>query len=99
MKAVFPQVYVIDVPSYGSSLGNSLVIATKQPTRLDNFKVNTAQLPHPLLRLVAERALNSRVWELQHRDIVFTDDKAPVEQVIHGLILKYLLGGKNSPGN
>jgi predicted membrane-bound spermidine synthase len=93
MKAVFPHVYVIDVPSYGSSLGNSLVIATKQSTRIDNFATNTAQLHHPLLRLVAERALGSRIWELERTDIVFTDDKAPVEQVIHGLILKYILGG------
>ena len=93
MKAVFPHVYVIDVPSYGSSLGNSLVIATKQPTRIDNFATNTAQLHHPLLRLVAARALGSRIWELERTDIVFTDDKAPVEQVIHGLILKYILGG------
>lgn len=93
MKSVFPDVYVIDVPSYGSSLGNSLVIATKQPTQIDNFAFNTAQLQHPLLRLVADRARSSQIWELQRTDLVFTDDKAPVEQVIHQLILKYILGG------
>ncbi|MEM7347675.1 MAG: fused MFS/spermidine synthase [Chloroflexota bacterium] len=95
MKTVFPNVYVVDVPSYGSSLGNSLVVATKQPTRLENFATNTAQLQHPLLRVVADRSLNSRIWEL-HPDpdaLVFTDDKAPVERVIHQLIARYLLGG------
>ena len=95
MKSVFPNVYVQDVPDYGSSLGNSLVIATKQPTRLDNFAFNLTQLQHPLLRLMAERSLSARVWEFQPapNSLVFTDDKAPVEQVIHRLILRYLLGG------
>jgi predicted membrane-bound spermidine synthase len=95
MKAVFPNVYVLDVPDYGSSLGNSLVIATKQPTQLDNFAENAGQLRHPLLRLVASRALSARMGEFQPPAdaIVFTDDKAPVEQVIHNLILRYMLGG------
>ena len=94
---VFPNVYVLDVPSYGSSLGNSLVIATKQPTRIENFVTNVTQLRHVLLRTVANRALSAeaRVWELRPGDtsLVFTDDKAPVEQVIHRLILRYLTGG------
>lgn len=93
MNSVFPSVYVLDVPDYGSSLGNSLVIATKQPTRLENFILNTNQLRHPQLRLVAERAMRSRMWTFESKGIVFTDDKAPVEQVIHQLILRYMLGG------
>lgn len=95
MATVFPNVYVLDVPDYGSSLGNSLVVATKQPTRLDNFTLNAAQLQHPLLRVVANRALNSRIWELPPNNSarIFTDDKAPVEQVIHRLIIRYILGG------
>lgn len=93
MKTVFPNVYVIDVPSYGSSLGNSLVVATKQPTQLDNFTQNVSQLKHPQLRRVAGRALNSGIWELESEGLVFTDDKAPVEQVIHQLIVRYMLGG------
>jgi spermidine synthase len=93
MRAVFPNVYVLDIPDYGSSLGNSLVIATKQPTKIDNFALNAAQLQHPLLRVVAERSLHSRMWELSPGPVVFTDDKAPVEQVIHRLIFRYLLGG------
>ncbi|RMF04155.1 MAG: spermine synthase [Chloroflexi bacterium] len=93
MKSVFPNVYVIDVPSFGSSLGNSLVVATKQPTKIDNFFANSVLLQHPLLQRVADRAINSRVWELEAGGIVFTDDKAPVEQVIHRLILRYMMGG------
>lgn len=93
MGSVFPSVYVIDVPSYGSSLGNSLVVATKQPTRLDNFFANAALLPHPQLQRVANRAITAGVRELPPGDMVFTDDKAPVEQVIHRLIVRYMLGG------
>lgn len=97
MGRVFPNVYVLDVPSYGSSLGNSLVIATKQPTDFSNFANNANQLEHPLLRLVAARSLSPEayLWELHPQDasLIFTDDKAPVEQVIHRLILRYLTGG------
>ncbi|HRV91892.1 MAG TPA: fused MFS/spermidine synthase [Anaerolineae bacterium] len=93
MKSVFPNVYVIDAPDYGSTLGNSLVVATKQPTRLDNFLANVLQLQHPLLRTVAARAYNSNIWELESNGVVFTDDKAPVEQIIHRLIIRYMLGG------
>ncbi len=93
MQAVFPTVYVLDIPGYGSNLGNSLVIATKQPTRLENFAANADQLQHPLLRVVADRARHSRMWALPPGEAAFTDDKAPVEQVIHTLILRYMLGG------
>jgi hypothetical protein len=93
MRTVFPNVYVMDMPDYGSSLGNSLVIATKQPTQIDNFAQNVSQLQQPLLRVVADRSLQTRLWELSPGDLVFTDDKAPVEQVIHSLIFRYLLGG------
>jgi hypothetical protein len=98
MRSVFPNVYVLDVPSYGGTLGNSLVIATKQPTRIDNYLVNTANIQQPLLRLVIDRTLTSpdaRIWELQPNEdtLIFTDDKAPVEQVIHRLIVRYLSGG------
>jgi hypothetical protein len=97
MRSVFPNVYVLDVPSYGGTLGNSLVIATKQPTRIDNYLVNTANIQQPLLRLVIDRTLTSpdaRIWELQPKadSLIFTDDKAPVEQVIHRLIVRYLSG-------
>jgi predicted membrane-bound spermidine synthase len=95
MKTVFPNVYVLDAPDYGSSLGNSLVIATKQPTRLENFAENVAQLEQPLLRVVADRSFSTRLWELQPPadTLVLTDDKAPIEQVIHNLIVRYMLGG------
>jgi spermidine synthase len=93
MRSVFPDVYVMDVPSYGSALGNSLVVATKQPTQLENFAANAVLLQQPHLQRVVDRAMAAGVWELEATDVVFTDDKAPVEQVIHQLIVRYMFGG------
>jgi predicted membrane-bound spermidine synthase len=92
MKAVFPNVYVIDVPDEGSTLGNSLVVATVQPTRLKNFAANTAMLRNPLLKVTAQNSLGY-IREYTATGPVFTDDRAPVEQVIHGLILRYVVSG------
>ncbi len=93
MAAVFPNVYVFDAPDYGSPLGNSLVIATKQPTRPENFAVNVQYLQQPLLQIVVDRSLHdAHIRPLIPGNLVFTDDKAPVEQVIHRLILRYLTG-------
>lgn len=95
MATVFPNIYVLDVPDYGSTLGNSLVIATKQPTQIDNFAFNVTKLQDPHLRIVANRSLGTHIWAFHpaEDELIFTDDKAPVEQVIHGLIARYLLGG------
>ena len=91
--SVFPNVYVIDAPDYGSELGNSLVVATRQPTRPDNLAANLKLIEHPLLREVATAALPTlRPCAGQEESLVFTDDRAPVEQVIHGLIVRYVLG-------
>ncbi len=112
MKTVFPHVYVIDAPDFGSDFGNSLVVGTKQPSRLNNFADNAFLMENNLLRNVADRSLNSRIWEITCAPETpftpginalpaalppacptpFTDDKAPVEQLLHGLILRYLTG-------
>ena len=93
MRAVFPSVYVINEPLYGHDLGNALVVATVQPTRASNFAANLPALAgHPLLDEVARRTL-PHIAEAPTAGPVFTDDRAPVEQVMHGLILRYALGG------
>ena len=68
MKAVFPSVYVLDEPGYGGFTGNSLVIATLQPTRAANLAANALYLEHPLLKEVVERALTARLWEVRCAD-------------------------------
>ena len=112
MKTVFPSVYVMDEPGYGGFTGNSLVIATLEPTRAANLAANARLLQNPLLQDVAARSLSARLWEVRCTGDAawapaspaattvpvaacvapFTDDQAPVEQLVHALILRYVLG-------
>jgi spermidine synthase len=96
LKAEFPNVYLVDMGDAGYDIINVLVVATKQPTRVENLAENaelmTSDLPATghFLQPVLDEALG-RVVEFTGSSVVFTDDKAPVEQVVHGLILSYLL--------
>ena len=112
MQAVFPGVYVLDEPALGQFTGNSLVVATMQPTLASNLAANAGLMTNPLLQAVADRSLAARLWEVRCTGGVgwqpasssttgvpvdgcvapFTDDRAPVEQVVHRLILRYVLG-------
>ncbi len=94
MGQVFPAVYVVDESTEEWSLGNSLVVATMQPTTLDDFQRNVATLDpasQPLLVEMASRAARTaRPADLS--GTVLTDDKAPIEQIVHGIMLRYFVG-------
>lgn len=90
MKAVFPNVYTIDVPDPAI---NTIVVGTKQPTQLQNFAANLPNLGSGPLRLVAQEAL-PRLAEVTSSPVVFTDDRAPVEQVIDQILLGYIRNGR-----
>jgi len=91
MKAVFPNVYVIDLPAPQI---NSIVVGTNQPTALANFAASASAVTDPTLRQVAATALNAgRVREVTASPTVFTDDWAPVEKVIDEIILGYARSG------
>ena len=63
MQQVFPSVYIVDEPDNGSPLGNSMVVATRQPTTLADFNANLPAFDHPLLAEVARRAASQvRLW-------------------------------------
>ena len=86
MRTVFPNVYVIDVPT----MANSMVIATKQPSQIGNFAENAANITDPILKQVFDASLqkgNIREVQPNPKGYVFTDDKAPVEEVIDQIIL------------
>lgn len=97
MKAVFPQVFILDVPSFG----NSLVIGVKTPVGdgVANFRANTAAMPDPVLQGLMQDSLagNATTGKLPLREWTdadvanarpFTDDWAPVEWVIDQLIVR-----------
>ena len=92
MAAVFPSVYVVDVPS----TFNTILYATRQPTNSDNLAQNWVRLeqagaPPTLLDAVAAAVENLRPTSAS--SIVFTDDRAPIEQLTNSLALRFLLSG------
>lgn len=83
MRAVFPNVYIIDTQRFT----NSLIIGTNAPTSLDNFRINAEGLTNPLLQSVAQASLTyGNMREERITDVHFTDDRAPVEQLIDQII-------------
>jgi spermidine synthase len=86
---VFPSVHAMDVPSSF----NTILVATQTPTSDANLRQNFANLPtdaNPILKNTLELAQNSLV-PTGSSDILFTDDRAPVETLIDSLVLNFLL--------
>jgi len=84
MHSVFPNVYIIDTERFT----NSLVIGTNAPTLLANFQINANHLTNPLLQSVAQATIvYGNIREEHSRTVYFTDDRAPVEQLIDQIIL------------
>lgn len=89
LQTVFPTVHAIDVPG---SL-NTILVATAQPTTSANLEHNFAELDEsvdPLLRAALETAVANQV-PINPSDVIFTDERAPVETIIDSLVLRYLL--------
>jgi spermidine synthase len=91
MKTVFPNVYLINVDGYF----NTIIVGTNSPTDINNFRENITQyVSNDLIKTVGTTALQKgdiREWTIAQA--FFTDDLAPVEQVIDTIILDYVLGG------
>lgn len=88
LSQVFPSVYLVDIPG----TFNTDVIATVSPTSLATLRQNLAQVPDgSLMATVASEILPLvREAHAQPSGIVFTDDRAPVEQLTDQLILNYV---------
>jgi predicted membrane-bound spermidine synthase len=107
MKSVYPNVFVINIPT---SI-NSIVVGTTEPSTLAEFRANLARIQQPVLRQVADvaavnvceyippaptggPAVGAADEHCPFADAlgrsVFTDDLAPVEQVIDQIILGYI---------
>jgi spermidine synthase len=94
MATVFPTIHAVDVPG----TLNTILFATAQPTSADNLVQNLALLDagaDPLLRGALETAVANAV-PTQSSDVLFTDERAPVEIIIDTLVLRYLL--QEGPG-
>ncbi|MDQ3705931.1 MAG: fused MFS/spermidine synthase [Chloroflexota bacterium] len=89
MLQVYPNVYVIDVPT----MANSMIIGTASPSRFENFAENASRVDQPVLKQifdVSQQKGNMREVEPDAARLVFTDDKAPIEEVINQIILGYV---------
>ena len=91
--AVFPSVHVVDVPG----TFNTMVFATVQPTVPENLARNLALLREqsapPLLLDVLERA-QANLAPTPPSNVVFTDDRAPVETLVNSIVIRFVLGGQ-----
>ena len=90
LSTVFATVYTIDVPgSY-----NTEVIATVAPTSIATLRANLQQVPPgSLMDTVASEILPVvRLAHAQPGGLVFTDDRAPIEQITDQLLVDYIQG-------
>jgi len=86
VHTVFPSVYRVDAPEDY----NDLLVATVRPTDLATVRGRLAALSDPTLASVAGRILG-RIEPWAGQRAAFTDDRAPVETVVHGMIARYAL--------
>ncbi len=98
LTQVFPTVHAIDVPG----ALNTILVATVQPTAGENLVDNLALLDpaaDPLLRAALETAAANLV-PATAGEVIFTDQRAPVETIIDSLVLRFLLqeGAGGLPG-
>jgi hypothetical protein len=90
---VFPNVYVVDIA--GSF--NSVLYATRRPTRIENLYANLMALyarpeVHPLLIHSLERVV-VYLQPTPEAGVVYTDDWAPIEWITNDMVLSYVLFG------
>ncbi len=93
---LFPTVYAIDEPGPPDNLSNSLLVATRQPvdpaTVMANFAAPPADTPAAFQTFVATARTQVRLMP-RTDNVIFTDDHAPVEWIVHRIIWSFMLGG------
>ncbi len=91
MAAVFPSVFLVDVPSFT----NTMIFASSERTSVPDVLHNLALAHEPLVTQVAASATGSGTGALRestYHSQVFTDDLAPVERLIDQIIFGYATG-------
>ena len=89
MEAVYPSVYLVDVPSFS----NTLVYGSTEPITSADVEHNLGLAEEPLVKQVAASALaDGKLRPSPYHGQVFTDDLAPVERLIDQIILGFVTG-------
>ncbi len=89
MGAHFASVHAVDLPE----TFNSVLIGTPEETAASNLEANLGQATEPFTRDAIARAAGN-LHPLRGDGVVFTDDRAPVEQLTNAIIFRYLLVGE-----
>ncbi len=92
MATVFPSVHIMDIPG----TLNTMIFATKQPTRPEDFAANLVALAqdpntHPLL-LSAMQTTFANLKPGYETTTVFTDDLAPIEWIVNDMVIRFVVG-------
>jgi spermidine synthase len=90
LRTVFPSIHTVDIPNSF----NTMLFATRQATRPENFLTNYALMAagnsvHPLL-LESMQLTAANLQPAPRSTVVFTDDKAQIEWLTNGLVLNFL---------
>ncbi|PJF28741.1 MAG: spermine synthase [Phototrophicales bacterium] len=91
MMRVFPSVHAIDVPRSF----NTILIGTQMMTTSDNLAQNLSIMPQTtpdLLLRVMQSSLQNLV-AIGSSDVIFTDERAPIETLVDSLVINFLLYG------
>jgi predicted membrane-bound spermidine synthase len=92
LKSVFPSIHLIDVPD----TFNSILFATVQPTSIENLLYNYAYQVKLDANPILLEILESTIMNLQpvpDSNIVFTDERAPIEQLTDSIAMRFVLQG------
>jgi len=92
LGSVFPSIHLVDVPN----TFNSILYATVQPTIYENLFENysyhkEAGTDPVLLEVLENTVLNLK--PVPSSEIVFTDDRAPIEQLTDSIAIRFILQG------
>jgi predicted membrane-bound spermidine synthase len=94
LQTVFPAVYVIDEPGPPHMLGNSLIVAALDPLGLAAVQERAAALssdyPAEFADFARKATGYARAAQPPAGTPIFTDDRSPVERVVHSVILDWL---------
>jgi len=89
MASVFPSVVLLDDPNYT----NTVVYGSTLPVSVNDVAHNLQLVSAPLARDAAASALeNGKLRVSPYHGQVYTDDLAPIEQLIDDIIFSYLTG-------
>ncbi|MCL4545442.1 MAG: fused MFS/spermidine synthase [Chloroflexi bacterium] len=91
MSRDFASIYLIDVPSpSGALILNTLIVGNNSPASLSALTQRMKGLDNPVLASLGISAVTSTAVYHPTSGLVFTDDHAPVEQVVDNMIIDYL---------